>query len=112
MPMMFGFSGQRRQLLEAEAQRFAAEAYGYGALRAYLVGDLAAGRVGPETELEIVVVQDTDEPFHRRADFWVAHIRPRVGTRFLVYTPEELEECEQDDALLLEAARVGEVLIG
>ena len=112
MPMMFGFSGQRRQLLEAEAQRFAAEAHGYGALRAYLVGDLAAGRAGPETELEIVVVQDTDEPFHRRADFWVAHIRPRVGTRFLVYTPEEFEQFEQDDALLREALRVGEVLVG
>ena len=112
MPMMFGFSGQRRQLLEAEAQRFAAEAYGYGALRAYLVGDLAAGSVGPETELEIVVVQETDEPFRRRADFWVAHIRPRVGTRFLVYTPEEFETVEEDDALLLEAIRIGEVLVG
>ncbi|MDP8925167.1 MAG: hypothetical protein M3O34_20175 [Chloroflexota bacterium] len=112
MPMMFGFSGQRRQLLEAEAQRFAAEAYGYGALRAYLVGDLAAGRVGPETELEIVVIQETDEPFHRRADFWVAHIRPRVGTRFLVYTPDEFEAFEEDDLLLLEAVRVGEVLVG
>ena len=112
MPMMFGFSGQRRQLLEAEAQRFAAEAYGYGALRAYLVGELAAGAVGPETELELVIVQETDEPFHRRADFWVAHIRPRVGTRFLVYTPEEFEAVEEDDALLLEAIRVGEVLVG
>ena len=112
MPMMFGFSGQRRQLLEAEAQRFAAEAYGYGALRAYLVGDLAAGSVGPETELEIVIVQETDEPFRRRADFWVAHIRPRIGTRFLVYTPEEFEACEEDDALLLEAIRVREVLVG
>ena len=112
MPMMFGFSGQRRQLLEAEAQRFAAEAYGYGALRAYLVGDLAAGVVGPATELELVIVQETDEPFHRRADFWVAHIRPRVGMRFLVYTPEEFEAVEEDDALLLEAIRVGEVLVG
>ncbi len=112
MPMMFGFAGQRRQLLEAEAQRFAAEAYGYGALRAYLVGDLAAGVVGPETELELVIVQETDEPFRRRADFWVAHIRPRVGMRFLVYTPEEFERFEEDDALLLEAIRVGEVLVG
>ena len=112
MPMMFGFSGQRRQLLEAEARRFAAEAYGYGALRAFLVGDFAAGRVGTETELELVVVQETDEPFHRRADFWVAHIRPRVGTRFLVYTPQEVDAVEEDDALLLEAFGSGEALVG
>jgi uncharacterized protein len=112
VPMMFGFSDQRREMLEAEARRFAAEASGYGALRAYLVGDLATGRVGPESELELVVVQETDEPFHRRADFWVAHIRPRVGTRFLVYTPEEVERFEGEDALLLEAIRGGEVLVG
>ena len=112
MPMMFGFSGQRRQLLEAEAQRFAGEAYGYGALRAYLVGSFAAGVVGPETELELVIIQETDEPFRRRADFWVAHIRPRIGMRFLVYTPEEFESFEDDDALLLEAIRLGEVLVG
>ncbi len=112
MPMMFGFAGQRRQILEAEAQRFSSEAYGFGALRAYLVGELAAGVVGPTTELEIVIIQETDEPFRRRADFWVAHIRPRVGMRFLVYTPEEFERFEEEDALLLEAIRVGEVLVG
>ncbi len=112
MPMMFGFSRQRRQLLEAEAQRFAAEAYGYGALRAYLVGELAAGAIGPETELELVIIQETDEPFHRRADFWVSHLRPRVGTRFLVYTPEELEALEQVDPVLREAHRIGERIVG
>ena len=112
MPMMFGFAGQRRQLLEAEAQRFAGEAYGFGALRAYLVGELAAGVVGPETELEIVIIQETDEPFRRRADFWVAHIRPRVGMRSLVYTPEEFERFEEEDPLLLEAIERGEVIVG
>ncbi len=112
MPMMYGFSEQRRQMLDAEARRFAEEAYGYGALRACVVGDFAAGDVGPDTELELMIVQETDEPFRRRADFWVAHIRPRVGTRFLVYTPEEFEAVEDEDAMLLEAARLGEVLIG
>ncbi len=109
---MFGFSQQRRELLQAELQRFAAEAPSYGALRAYLIGALGRGIVRPDTELELVVVQDTDEPFHRRADFWVSHLRPRVGTRFLVYTPEEFEALENADPLLLEAQRVGEPVVG
>ncbi len=112
MPMMFGFSGQRRLMLEEEARRIAGELMGFGALRAYLIGDLSRGTVGPESELELVIVQETDEPFHRRADFWVAHIRPRVGTRFLVYTPEEVDTFGQDDALLLEALGSGEALVG
>lgn len=110
--MMFGFSQQRRQLLDAELRRVAAEAPQLGALRIYLVGDLARGEVGPETELELVVVQATDEPFHRRADFWVAHLRPRVGTRFLVYTPEEADELELLDPNLRAAQRDGELVVG
>jgi hypothetical protein len=110
--MMFGFSRQRRQVLEAELGRIVAELPSLGALRAYLVGDLARGQVGPETELDLVVVRPMDVPFRRRPDFWVEHLRPRVGTRFLVYTPEELEALEEVDPILLEARRLGRALVG
>src|SRR5262245_54458066 len=83
MPMMFGFAEHRRQLLEAEAARFAVEAPPYGAIRAWIVGELARGAVTPETDLELVIVQDTDEPFQRRGEFWESHLRPKVGTRYL-----------------------------
>jgi hypothetical protein len=110
--MMIGFSRQRRQLLEAEMRRVSAEAPAYGALRAYAIGAYARGIVEPDTELELVVVQATDEPFQRRPDFWVSHLRPRIGTRFLVYTPEELEELEATDPILIEALTSGEVVVG
>src|SRR3954468_5153769 len=110
--MMFGFAEHRRQLLESEARRFALEAPPYGAMAAWIVGDLARGVVGPETELELVLVQMTDEPFQRRAEFWEAHLRPRVGTRYLVYTPEEMDDLAEADPLLREALNTGEVLVG
>ena len=110
--MMFGFAHQRRQLLQAELQRIVAEVSPFGALRVILVGDLARGRVVPETELELVIVQVTDEPYRRRADFWVTHLRPRVGTRFLVYTPEEFETLALIDPLLREARRRGVPIFG
>jgi hypothetical protein len=112
MPMMFGFSDHRRQLLEAEARRFAVEAPPFGALAAWIVGDLARGKVGPETELELVIVQATDEPFQRRGEFWEAHLRPRVGTRYLVFTPEEVDELGDVDPLLREAQTAGEPVVG
>lgn len=112
MPMMIGFSRQRRQLLEAELQRLVAELPPLGVRRMYLTGELARGAAGPETELELVLVQDTDEPFHRRPDFFVAHVRPRIGTRFLVFTPAEFEELKGADPVLREAVRTGEVVIG
>ena len=110
--MMFGFAQQRRLLLEAELRRMAEEVPPFGAQRVYLIGDLAAGQVGPDTELLLVVVQATAEPFHRRADFWVTHLRPRVGTRFLVYTPEEFEALAPVDPVLREALRTGELVVG
>lgn len=112
MPMMFGFAEHRRQLLEAEARRFAVEAPPYGALRAWIAGDYGRGVVTPETELELVIVQVTDEVFQRRGEFWESHLRPRVGTRYLVYTPDEADELEDADSLLRGAMTTGEVLVG
>src|SRR5438105_2080534 len=112
MPMMFGFADHRRQLLESEARRFAEEAPPYGAMAAWIVGDLPARQVGPETELELVIVQLTEEPFQRRGDFWESHLRPRVGTRYLVYTPEEMDDLGEVDPLLREALTAGEAIVG
>ena len=112
MPMTFGFAQQRRQLLEAELQRIVVDLPPFGARRVYLVGGFATGQVDAESELELVLVQETDEPFHRRADFWTTHLRPRVGTRFLVYTPAEFEHLSASDPVLLEALRIGELVVG
>ena len=112
MPMMFGFAQQRRRMLDAEAERLAAELPPLGVLRMYLTGDFAAGRVQPDTELELVIVQETDQPFHRRADFFVSHVRPRLGTRFIVYTPREFEDLESRDSVIRQAMSSGELLHG
>ncbi len=112
MPMMFGFARQRRQLLEAELDRFVKELPPFGVYRAYLTGDVARGNIAPDTELDLVLVQDTNEPFHRRADFFFSHLRPSVGARFMVYTPDEFEELEDRDPVLLEMKAYGEVLFG
>ena len=73
---------------------------------------MAVGRITPETAIELVVVQQTDEPFHRRSDFWVTHLRPRLDTSFFVYTPEEYEELAETDPLPAAVERDGGVIIG
>ena len=110
--MMFGFAQQRRRMLDAEAERLAAELPPLGVLRMYLTGDYAAGHVEPDTGLELLIVQETDQPFHRRSDFFVSHVRPRLGTRFIVYTPREFEELESTDPVIRQATTIGELLYG
>jgi len=112
LPMMYGFAAQRKQLLEVELERLSIEMPPLGAMRVSLTGDLAVNRVTPETALELVVIQATDQPFRRRADFWTTHLRPRLDTSFFVYTPEEYEELVDTDPLLMAVERDGEVIIG
>lgn len=112
-PIMFGFARQRRQMLEAELTRFIDEMPPLGMTRLILIGKLARGViVTPDTGLQLVVVQQTEEPYHRRADFWVTHLRPAVATHFHVYTDDEFNSLADRDPLLIEASQYGERLYG
>lgn len=101
MPMVFGFATHRRQQLEAEFLRVAGSMRQLGAERFWLAGDLANDAVGPASELELLVVHETEQPFHRRSDFFQTHLRPQVGTRFIVYTPDEFLELGERDPLIV-----------
>ena len=112
-PIMFGFARQRRQMLEAELNRFVDEMPQLGMTRLFLVGDLARGTdIAPDTALHLIVVQETDEAFHRRSDFWTTHLRPAVATNFDVYTEQEFGDLQDCDPLLAEANQYGDRLYG
>ncbi len=108
MPMMIGFAEQRRALLEAELVRFVEELPPFGVQRLYVTGAFGRHEVRSDTPLEVVIVHPTAEPFHRRADFFVDHLRPRLQTQFLVYTPEEFEELADEDPVLIRAISLAE----
>ncbi len=109
---MFGFANQRRQMLDAELERLVAEMPQLGMTRMWVIGELAMGRVTAESQLDIVLIQETDEPWQRRADFWNVHLRPRVGTRFSVFTSQEFDDLSGSDPLLISAATEGELVYG
>lgn len=110
-PMMYGFGRQRRRMIEGELQRFVEEMPQLGMTRLILVGDLVSGEpTKPDSILELVVVQETEEPYHRRSDFWVTHLRPAVGTTFHVFTESEFFELADEDPVLRHAQEYGDQL--
>ncbi|MXX81204.1 MAG: hypothetical protein F4Y69_09270 [Chloroflexi bacterium] len=111
MPMVFGFATHRRQQLEAEFLRIAGAMRQLGAERFWLAGDLARDNVGPESELELLVVHETEQPFHRRSDFFQTHLRPQVGTSFIIYTPDEFLELRERDLLIVEVTSTSDEVI-
>lgn len=108
MPMMIGFAEQRRMMLEAEFVRFVEELPPLGVDRVYVTGDFGEQLVRSDTPLEVVIVHSTEEPWRRRADFFVDHLRPRVETRFHVYTPAEFAELAEVDPVIVRARGIGE----
>lgn len=54
-----------------------------------MFGSLAQGRATASSELDLVVVWDTDLPPVRRAIQLLADSRPAVAVDLLVFTPEE-----------------------
>ena len=112
MGMVFGFGQHRRRMLEAELARIAGELPALGAMATYLVSDFARTPVQPDTELELLVVRDSDEAFHRRPDFFLSHIRPRLGVRLFVYTPDEFDRLAATDPLIRRARARGVVVDG
>lgn len=109
---MIGFARQRRQLIEAELGRIAEELPSLGVLAAWVTGEFGRGEIRPDTLLELVIVHDTAQPAHRRSDFFVDHLRPRLGVHFTVYTPGEAESLEGSDRVLVEARRLAAPIIG
>lgn len=108
MPMMIGFADQRRAMLEAELARLVAELPPLGTRRLYVAGAFGRGDVRHDTPLELLLVHPTEEPWRRRADFFVDHLRPRLQTHFLVYTPDEFDELHEVDPTLARTLAHGE----
>jgi predicted nucleotidyltransferase len=81
-----------------------------------LFGSYAKGTAGPDSDVDLLIVKDTDE---RRIDRWVEVKRilrgltSRVPIAPLVYTPTELEErVAIKDYFILEVLEEGKVLYG
>jgi uncharacterized protein len=54
-----------------------------------LFGSLAMGHVGEWSDLDLVVIANTDLPFYERIKYVLQSVRPRVGMDVLIYTPAE-----------------------
>lgn len=101
---------KRRRKLHSELGRAVQELKEMQAERIILVGSLAEGRDGPCSDIDLVVVMNTQEPFLDRLRAAYQRIRPRVAMDVLIYTPEEMEEMLLISPFLRHALKKGKVL--
>ncbi len=79
---------KRKAALEAELARILPLLINeYGAEKVIVFGSLATGYVGEWSDLDLVVIKDTEKGFMARIDDVTRIIRPRLATEVVVYTP-------------------------
>lgn len=95
----------RLKLLESELDRLVKIAAGkYDAELVILFGSMADIRSGVNewTDLDLVVVVETDLPFQRRAGEILKRARPEVGADIFVYTPSEWKRMKSESPFIKE----------
>ncbi len=93
--MLYGNDSDVAEILEEELRRLTECLKDLGAEKIILFGSYARGRRDALTDLDLLVVMESDEPFVRRAAGVYGKLMPRVAADILVYTPGEWQEVKE-----------------
>ncbi len=87
----------RKELLERELERVTEILKkDYAPEKLILFGSLASGEVGEWSDLDLVIIKETDKRFLERIEEVLKLLRPRIALDVLVYTPEEIKEMVEE----------------
>ncbi|MBN2027238.1 MAG: nucleotidyltransferase domain-containing protein [Actinobacteria bacterium] len=101
---------RRRRKLRGELARAVEELKLMGAERIVLIGSMADGDIGPCSDIDLVVVMQTEERFLDRLKEAYGRIRPSVAMDILIYSPDEIDEMYESSAFLCHVLEKGRVL--
>jgi predicted nucleotidyltransferase len=64
--------------------------------RVILFGSLTQDQVHDWSDIDLVIVRETTQPFLKRVQEAMLLLKPKVGLDILIYTPEEFAELKRD----------------
>lgn len=88
-------SGFRSKALKNELLRIVEELKKAGVKKIILFGSLAKDDIGPASDIDLLVVQETRKRFIKRLEELYNLIDPKYALDLLVYTPSEFEEMKK-----------------
>jgi predicted nucleotidyltransferase len=99
-----------KEALEAQLFDIRARLAEMGVQKAILFGSLARDQVTPFSDLDLIIVQETDARFLDRLEAFYTGLELRVDADILVYTPKEWAELQTWNHFIQQVAREGEVI--
>lgn len=104
-------NAQRALRLKAELKRIRCLLAEQPTVKQVVVfGSTAAGQTHEWSDLDLMVIEESDAPFVERGVRLARLLRPQVGTQFLVYTPDELHALARRPFIRVEMLEKGKVL--
>jgi len=100
----------RRGRLEEELERLIPKLKGLGVRKIILFGSLAEGNIGRSSDIDLIIVQETEKRFLDRLEEIYVALQPRVALDVLVYTPKEFAQMEQANSFIRNILKKGRVL--
>ena len=110
-PVVNWAAGQeRRARLEVELERLLPILPRLGVTKAILFGSLTSGDVGQTSDLDLLLVAPSMEPFVRRLARFAEALAPSVALDLFVYTPEEFKAMAATNPFVRRALATGRVV--
>ncbi len=103
-------SESRRKALKNELVRVVEVLKKAGAKRIVLFGSLAKDNIGPASDIDLLVVQETKKRFTERLSDLYELIDPRYALDLLVYTPSEFDKMKKESIFVRQILREGKLL--
>lgn len=100
----------RREELQRELERIINKIDKMSIQKIILFGSLVKGQVGLTSDLDLIIIKDTEQRFLDRLESIYKEIEPNIAVDILVYTPQEINDMIQWNSFIKRALKEGRVL--
>jgi len=110
MPPLNNNHIKRKQKLDSELKRIVGKIKELGAKKIILFGSVARGNISFDSDIDLIIIKETDKRFLKRLEEVYAYIKPRAAMDILVYTPREFECLLEESDFIKDAVEKGTVI--
>jgi len=110
MPFKIGLAEKRKKLLEEELKRIIPKIIELDVKKIILFGSLNSNVIHKASDIDIIVIKETDKRFFDRLEEIYQHIKPNFALDLFFYTPVEFEEMKKDNRFVKFALKNGRLI--
>lgn len=101
---------ERKAKLTSELDRALKAVITLNPQKVILFGSMSRGDIGSASDIDLLIIWDTDMPFLERLGVFYDAIKPDVAMDILVYTPDEINQAIHTNSFIRHAIEEGVVL--